>query len=422
MSIYSKQISHLTFDDILELQTENAQENVRLEFKSEFPGRHETLKKVSSMANTYGGYMVIGAGDDGNGNLAHLDGVSPVNGHKQKVIQWCYDGLAPPVSPLVSNVIPHESDPDRVFYVIHVEESQEAPHFINNRKGCYIRTDEFSQSFRPRLATYSEIRFLTNRRKQAIAMRNNLIARAEQRFSKHLEQARSQGKVADATFTLSVIPFFPSGMVLSASQLSHALAESQLKARNVHFPSDKLHSQHEGFYDPDPRYGLQVAYFESGIHGLVFYGQSALEKRADVQSKETPKLSIPSDRLLAWIVFYLRYAGRFYSNVGYNGSLMIRSHFEKVRGRTFILVNPTIRRIREGPDMGAQLDNSFTVVKETNAYHLSSELLELSRSMFRHMTFAFGWERAFEVDENTINTYVKGALTYLGWEMDELGK
>jgi hypothetical protein len=62
MSIFSKPISKLGTEDLEELLKEAAVENIRLEFKLEVPGKEETLKKLSSFANTFGGFLVVGAG------------------------------------------------------------------------------------------------------------------------------------------------------------------------------------------------------------------------------------------------------------------------------------------------------------------------------------------------------------------------
>lgn len=61
MSIFSKPLSQLDAVDLQELLTDRAVENARLEFKVQVPTKDDTLKKLSSFANTFGGYMVIGA-------------------------------------------------------------------------------------------------------------------------------------------------------------------------------------------------------------------------------------------------------------------------------------------------------------------------------------------------------------------------
>lgn len=82
MSIYTTPIPLLKTADVLELlQDGGAVENVRLEFKSEIPDKDETLKKLSSFANTYGGFVVIGAkANSATGRLEVLPGVMPENG------------------------------------------------------------------------------------------------------------------------------------------------------------------------------------------------------------------------------------------------------------------------------------------------------------------------------------------------------
>jgi predicted HTH transcriptional regulator len=68
MSIFTKPPSEAEAADLQELVKGRAVENIRLEFKSMVPDKDETLKKLSSFANSFGGFMVIGAkanSDDG---------------------------------------------------------------------------------------------------------------------------------------------------------------------------------------------------------------------------------------------------------------------------------------------------------------------------------------------------------------------
>src|SRR5437868_12154499 len=111
MSIYSKAISQLNTVDLADLLADGAVENVRLEFKSELPKKAELVKKVSALANTYGGLLVIGAkADSADGKLVELPGVEPIAGCKQKLVQWCFDEISPPVVIEVSEGIPSPTD------------------------------------------------------------------------------------------------------------------------------------------------------------------------------------------------------------------------------------------------------------------------------------------------------------------------
>lgn len=58
MSIFTKPLSKLDSSDLHELLQDQAIENLRLEFKLEAPGKDETLKKISSPANTFDGFVV----------------------------------------------------------------------------------------------------------------------------------------------------------------------------------------------------------------------------------------------------------------------------------------------------------------------------------------------------------------------------
>ena len=188
MAFFERPLGQLETADLQALVDDGAQENVRLEFKREVPSRNEMLKKLSSMANTYGGYVVIGAEEDGNGNLVGMPGVDRQQSLKQTIVQWSQSGLYPPVVPDVAGPIAAPAEAQREVYVVYVAESLEAPHFIEGRRGAYTRTDEFSQRFEARLATYEEIQHLSNRRELAVRRRNGLFDRAEARYRGLVEQ------------------------------------------------------------------------------------------------------------------------------------------------------------------------------------------------------------------------------------------
>src|SRR5579862_4316916 len=136
MSIFGKPVSAVQVQDLQELLSANAVENVQLEFKSEIPDKDEALKKLSSFANTFGGYLVVGAKAGKDGRITELRGVEPKPGYKQTISQWSFEGATPPLYPEVSDAIAVSDG--RVAYVIRVAESDLAPHFLNGRKGVWV--------------------------------------------------------------------------------------------------------------------------------------------------------------------------------------------------------------------------------------------------------------------------------------------
>ena len=106
MPFYTKPISQLDTADLQELLTDVAVENLRLEFKLKVPDKDDTLKKLSSFANTLGGFMVIGAAADKDGRITGLPGVEVEPSYKQKIVDWCSSAVNPPFYVEVSNPIP----------------------------------------------------------------------------------------------------------------------------------------------------------------------------------------------------------------------------------------------------------------------------------------------------------------------------
>ncbi|MGA2077269.1 MAG: ATP-binding protein [Terriglobia bacterium] len=185
MSIFSKPLTQFVTADVQELLDEQAVENVGLEFKSRVPEKDETLKKLSSFANSFGGFMVIGAkANSADGRIESLPGVDEQPGYKQKVVQWCFDAVSPPLIVEVSDAIPSPGSTGKFCYIIYTAESEVAPHFLNGRKGVWVRTDEFSQRFEPQLATENELRYLLNRRQLTLDRRTEVVQRSRRRFEK----------------------------------------------------------------------------------------------------------------------------------------------------------------------------------------------------------------------------------------------
>lgn len=426
MSIYSKQITLLDYADIDELLTEGTRENIRLEYKRELPGKFETLKKLSSFANTYGGYVVIGAEEDGNGNLTALPGINQQSGFNQRVTQWCYDGVYPPLQPYVSNAVSHPSKPNRFFYVIYVNQSHEAPHFLNDRKGCFIRTDEFSQRFEATLATYEEIQHLANRRERSIDLRERTIDRARARLEEHIRQnygsrPNVRGEI-DVTMWLAIAPLMPGTDPFQVPIIQRALDESRLGARDTMFPNGSPQAQLDGFFFPDPRI-INFSYLEVETHGLIFYAEELGHIDPDTELEEgmgpdPEDIYLYISWVIAWVIFYMRYAKGFYSAIGYDGPLLFRLGLERIRGRQFrIAFNPSGTRFDECRPM---LDDSIYLEREIDTRAIQEDLIGLISELFRAVSFSCGWSRAYTAEDDFIEASVDRALGYLKWPREIL--
>jgi len=383
MSIYDKQISSLTTDDLQELLDEQAIENIRLEFKREAPGKDETLKKLSSFANTYGGYLVIGAEADNSGHLQGLPGVIEISGFKQRIVQWCYESIYPPVQPFVSEAIPSPQNSTNVCYVIVVEESEEAPHFLNSRKGVYVRTDEFSQKFEPQLATFEEIQHLSNRRALCEERRDHLFERAERRFLTHvqLDYKTTPNTVGDigTTLKLALVPRYPAAPLADETKLLDIIGEKRVSWRQVGFPSMVTHplSQHESALILNPVF--LFSFFQADIWGHLYY--AAEVERVDPETGG--ENSIHTYSMLGYLLVFLEHARVIYEVLGYNGTLNIHFCLEHVLDRHFW------RAPQDGASIPAScLDDTIEFFADSTGERLHTDRNGVARDLIRRLFFA----------------------------------
>src|SRR5260370_40148502 len=98
MSIFGKPVSAIQVQDLQKLLSERAVENVRLEFKSEIPDKDETLKKLSSFANTFGGDLVVGAtASSKGGRIGDIRGGAPQSNYKPTTSRWAFERATAPL-------------------------------------------------------------------------------------------------------------------------------------------------------------------------------------------------------------------------------------------------------------------------------------------------------------------------------------
>ena len=325
MSIFAKPISQIEFADLNELLQENAVENARLEFKREVPDKDETLKKLTSFANTFGGFVVIGAkADSKDGRLSELSGVDPPNGYKQKIVQWCFDGVSPPLDIEVSDPIPVTGQAGKVCYVVAIRESDVAPHFVNGRKGVWVRTDEFSARFEAQLANENELRHLFDRRKLVLERKSRLLDRAKKRLDTHIsrthtDQGGNRTKVGPL-LQLSVIPRFPSRQLCQQKQLRDLILKYHSAWRGTVFPDFTRRQflwQDESVIVLDATVG--TSYFEATVWGSLFY---AVEINVSYPHQGVD--GIHPFEVVAYILLFTDHAGKILKQTGYDGSVSIQ--------------------------------------------------------------------------------------------------
>lgn len=388
MSIFAKPISQLAWQDLADLLDSKAVENVRLEFKRAVPKRDETLKKLSSFANTFGGQVVIGAeADSKDGRVTGLPGVKPENNYKQTVVQWCADGVTPFLDVDVSDPIPNPSSSNHVCYVIRVRESDLAPHFLNGRKGIYIRTNEFSNRFEPHLANEGELRHLLDRRQIISARRVALIQRARQRFSTFIArryQELVRREEIGSRFDVAIVPRFPSEQICDHLSLNSIVQNERIGWRQIGFPrlSVGFVSQHESAIILRP--GSSFSILEANVWGLLFYATEMERNTGEFNG-------IHLNHFLGQLLVFLEHARGLMPKMGYGGSLAIQMRMESIRGVPWLSFDgggiPVMQRASE-------LDDEVTFDLDSSTDELQNDRDQLAMKLLRYVFFALNWPEA----------------------------
>jgi Schlafen, AlbA_2 len=413
VSIYAKPTSQLTAADLQELLQENAVENARLEFKLLVPDKDDTLKKLTSFANTSGGLVVIGAKASGkDGRIQDLPGVEPENGYKQKIVQWCFDAVNPPMTAEVSEPITVPSG--KVCYVISVPESDVTPHYINGRKGAWVRTDEFSAQ----LADDYEIQHLQNRRRMVLERRDRLIERARRRFGTYIKKKHTD-KSGQPTKTgpileIFVVPRFPTRPLCPQESLWKFVQANSMDWRQTIFPDFARNQptfQKESLLVLDAAASRQ-SILEVNVWGLTFYG---FELETDYGYSGQQVVGIHPNDLCGCVLLSLRHAETMFRVMGYSGPILISTSLAS------ILDVPLLQQQFGSiltPALGSALDDDVTFSLDTTSEELAQQRDEVAMELFRRIFFSLGWPGIVNSREN-VESLIRMAYNFNMWAQPE---
>lgn len=184
---------NLTMNDINQAIAEKVEETADLDWKeSVYDNRdpnwsEEAAKDIAAMANSGGGWIVFGIGDDRKNNAA--SSVNPIQwaaGNERKILNVAYSKIGPPVVGVEFFKIPCGENPNEGYVVLmHVPDSADAPHFA--RKG--------DDAFRAPRRNGSHTVFMTDR---------DIERGFRERFQRGVEQEKTlQGYFEQATEALN---------------------------------------------------------------------------------------------------------------------------------------------------------------------------------------------------------------------------
>lgn len=184
MRAFDKPVGQVTYADIERLVTDRkAPESLYLDYKREaYAETRDLLKDVSAFANAYGGDIIIGVEDDGNGNPARLAPLSRKDAEEERdrYEQAARSAIDPPIPGLQVMVVPNSDD--KAVIVVSVPRSTMAPHMMTKDRFCNFWRRHGTSTV---LMTVGEIG-------DAFRLSGDIVARGSEYMARALERRFAQ--------------------------------------------------------------------------------------------------------------------------------------------------------------------------------------------------------------------------------------
>jgi len=238
-------------------------EGLRVEYKRDFDAnvREKLPKVVSSFANSHGGVLIVGVNTVNGEPQAPFEGFEPPARDELvlTVENICLQNINPPVFPRTT-VVPSDVG-NRVFLIIEVEESGEAPHAIENSKKVYVRTGNAANPYD--LADVDLIIDLVKKRKEPLELRDRLEKSAERRAEKWVMSPQCYVEV-------TICPRFPRSALCSSEEVYDFVQNTRYRGGSF-IDRNCQYRVPDGVAGQIPeRAGTSAAYEEINRFGLLF--------------------------------------------------------------------------------------------------------------------------------------------------------
>ncbi len=363
-------------------------EGIRVEYKRSLEGgvRHDLPKVVSSLANSLGGVLVLGVATNRGVPQPPIEGFEPPRGEELPltVENICLRNTNPPVLP--RSTVVRSDVPGRVFLVIEVEESWEAPHAIENSTLVYVRTGNAANPYE--LADVDLILALVKRREEPMRLRGTLLARARERNTgvnyqdiPHIE--------------LEIGPMYPRRPLCSTDDIWRFLLESRYRGGHF-FRLERMRRVANG--------AAEVSKF-----GTIFVREwfDEYDREGNLAGR---CLSFASPLHAALKALHL--AGRLYTVFGYRGNVCINMSIGSVLGRRMPFL-PEVPPFARQPEEYQCFDQDVSSTHTVAAERLLAQTEPILGNLMTQACWSF-WQAMDEFPAEQLRQYVGDILGRMG--------
>lgn len=335
MKLHTAPLSSLTWQDVVDYCDLGLPEGINRDYKAEVP--KDLAKTVAAMANTSGGVIVIGVEEDRKSTkpIAPPKGVPMAPGLNEQILNICIGNIAPILVPEVA-VVPDPTGAVAVI-VLRIPQSHQAPHAISRSTAVYTRRGSISNP--EDLATLDELEWLRQGRQKSIAVREGLIARAEDRFWQFVrgfhETRFDRDLERDGMMALSFCPTYPREALRKPPDLQEILFKTRVHdyyRTDEHFPIGPAGGVlvQDGLVTQSSVNGSEwVHHTEINAFGLLFFKQSMLHQ---VRFDEKTWRVMRASEVFARLDEMFDWAQRVYEQVGYVGSVTFAMKLDNLLG------------------------------------------------------------------------------------------
>lgn len=416
MDIFTKPLTSLSFDDIVNFAKENYQEGVQLEYKEIFPDKDKLSQLIAAFSNTQGGVIIIGIKENrDNGYPAKYDGIA--DNHIDELFAQIVGNISP-----IPKCEFHKTNAKagKVFILIRVYEGDETPYYPHNDSNIWFRTGSIKKAVE--IASPEHIELLFRKAERAELGRIHNHDRADfnyQAFLKNAEKERlkeidiekenyqlAKRRLEDgdtmppfksqivknplgsnaAMFTVLLQPYYPHSQFVRPRDIEPIIQESEARNSHYTFPSRQVNwnSITEGMITFNwNKHDGEIDCQQVFANGLVYTGHDVL--------RNDPQHGIYTH--LAWftsqLYVTLKGAKNILTKFGYQGSLIGELKILGILGHK---VYPIIESMFGGINTSVFEYKSWSINIDTRMLYDDQKLKDYVTDASRDIHWSFGYK------------------------------
>lgn len=389
--LFTKEITKITFEDVVNFCNEQIRESINLDYKKEFPADLE--KTISSFANTMSGLIIIGVEDkDGKPKLP-VRGLKYEKGLSERVTNIILSNIYPPVFPEILVCDPIRN---RTFVIIRVPQSNMTPHYIRHRTQIYIRTGDITQL--EKLAPAEQIDWLWNRRKKSEELKELLYNNALERYNNHIKLHKLSG-IPFSEATISIAPLYPTEPYKSPQEIKQISETIRASGYHEEFPYlryENIRPIQGGIavfaFNKETQ---DIDYTELNQFGLIYHKEDlGILERVKVEKEGKEKIEELKKTYLSHIIslidLFLEASANFYEKLGYWGLVEFNFSLEKLLG--IELIDISKREFRPPLEENISVDERVEWQQVYYVNEIKNRRPELLIELLKDIGWSLGWE------------------------------